>query len=89
MSIEKKKPLFADPLEISTGLSIDDLNKYLPAIHKVADLKMTSDKMRDGVFLGLGLNGLKKIPNNTIDLIVASPPESPKHEPEGKGKIMT
>ena len=89
MSIEKKKPLFADPLEISTGLSIDDLNKYLPAIHKVVDLKMTADKMKDGVFLGLGLNGLEKVPSNTIDLIVAAPPESPKHEPEGRGKIMT
>lgn len=89
MSIEKKKPLFTDPLEVSTGLSIDDLNKYLPAIHKVADLKMKADKMRDGVFLGLGLNGLEKIPSNTIDIIIAAPPESPKNEPEGRGKIMT
>ena len=89
MSIEKKKPLFVDPLEISTGLSIEDLNKYLPAIQKVSDIKMTADKMKDGVFLGLCINGLRKIPNNTIDLIIASPPESPKHDPKDRGGIMT
>ncbi len=89
MSIKKKKPLFIDPLEVSTGLSIDDLNKYLPAIQKVSDLKMTADKMKDGIFLGLALNGLKNVPNNTIDLIIATPPESPKHDPQNRGKIMT
>jgi len=89
MSIEKKKPLFVDPLEVSTGLSIDDLNKYLPTIQKVADIKMTADKMKDGVFLGLGLSGLKQVPNNTIDLIIATPPESPKHDPKERGRIMT
>ena len=89
MSIEKKKPLFADPLEVTTGLSIDDLNKYLPAIQKVVDIKMTADKMKDGVYLGLGLNGLEKIPSNTIDLIIATPPESPKHNPLDRVGIMT
>ncbi|MFL3025775.1 MAG: DNA-methyltransferase [Candidatus Neomarinimicrobiota bacterium] len=89
MSIKKKKPLFVDPLEASSGLSIDDLNKYLPVIQKVSDLKMTADKMKDGVFLGLGLNGLKRVPNNTIDLIIATPPESPKHNPHERGGIMT
>ena len=89
MSIEKKKPLFVDPLEVSTGLSIDDLNKYLPVIQKVTDLKMTADKMKDGLFLGLALNGLKKIPNDTIDLIIATPPESPKNDPQDKVGVMT
>ncbi|MBT5097082.1 MAG: site-specific DNA-methyltransferase, partial [Candidatus Marinimicrobia bacterium] len=32
---------------------------------------------------------LEKIPSNTIDIIIAAPPESPKNEPEGRGKIMT
>ena len=89
MSIEKKKPLFIDPLEVSKGLSINDLNKYLPAIQKVSDLKMTADKMKDGIFLGLALNGLKKVPNNSIDLIIATPPESPKHDPKNRGEVMT
>ena len=89
MSINEKKPLFVDPLEVTTGLSIDDLNKYLPAIQKVADLEMTADKMIDGVFLGLALSGLEQVPNNTIDLIIATPPESPKHNPQDRGIIMT
>ena len=89
MSIRKKKPLFVDPLEVSTGLSIDDLNKYLPAIQKVVDLKMTVDKMKDGVFLGQALDGLEQVPNNTIDLIIATPPESPKHNPQDRSIIMT
>ena len=89
MSIEKKKPLFVDPFEASSGLSIDDLNKYLPVIPKVSDLKMTADKMKDGVFLGLGLSGLKRVPNSTIDLIIATPPESPKHDPLEKSAVMT
>ena len=89
MSIEKKKPLFVDPLEVSTGLSIDDLNKYLPVIQKITDLEMTADKMKDGLFLGLALNGLKKIPDDTIDLIIATPPESPKNDPQDKVGVMT
>ena len=89
MSIRKKKPLFVDPLEVSTGLSIDDLNKYLPAIQKVVDLKMSVDKMKDGVFLGQALDGLEQVPNNTIDLIIATPPESPKHNPQDRSIIMT
>ena len=60
MPIEKKQPLFAGPMEAVSGLSINDLNKYLPAIQKVEDLYMTADKMKDGVFLGLGSKGLKK-----------------------------
>ena len=89
MTIDNKKPLFDNPMEVSRGLSIDDLNKYLPAILKVSDLRMTADKMKDGVFLGLGLEGLKQVPNDTIDLIIAEPPESPKHDPQERGKIMT
>ena len=69
MGIEEKEPLFTNPLETAQGLSIDDLNKYLPALHKVEDLKMTADKMKDGLFLGTALNGIIKIPDNTIDLI--------------------
>ena len=60
MPIEKKQPLFTSPMEAVSGLSINDLNKYLPAIQKVEDLYMSADKMKDGVFLGLGSEGLKK-----------------------------
>ena len=64
-------------MEAVSGLSINDLNKYLPAIQKVEDLYMSADKMKDGVFLGLGSEGLKKIPDNSIDLIIVDPPGDP------------
>ena len=53
-------PLFANPLETFPGLTIDDLNKYLPAINKIEDLSMTANQMRDGIFLGLAIDGIKK-----------------------------
>ena len=89
MSLEKKEPLFTSPMEAISGLSINDLNKYLPAIRKVEDLYMTTDQMKDGVFLGLGSEGLKKIPNNSIDLIIVDPPESPLQKLDNPKKRMT
>ena len=77
MSIDKKEPLFKNPIESNNGLSIDDLNKYLPAINKIQDLSMTANEMRDGLFLGLAIDGIKKIPDDSIDIIITEPPESP------------
>ena len=88
MSIEKKHPLFTGPMEAISGLSINDLNKYLPAIQKVEDLFMTADKMKDGIFLGLGSEGFKKIPDNSIDLIIVDPPESPLQNLDKPNKRM-
>ena len=89
MSLEKKKLLFTGPMEAVSGLSINDLNKYLPAIQKVDDLYMSTDQMKDGVFLGLGSDGLKKIPDNSIDLIIVEPPESPLQSLDKSRKRMT
>jgi len=89
MSIEKKEPLFTNPLEAVRGLTINDLNKYLPAVQKVEDISMTVDKMKEGVFSGLGLDGLKKIPDNSIDLLIADPPESPWRSTSQRGNPMT
>ena len=89
MSLEKKEPLFTGPMEAVSGLSINDLNKYLPAIQKVNDLYMSTDQMKDGVFLGLGSDGLKKIPDNSIDLIIVEPPESPLQSLDKSRKRMT
>ena len=89
MSLEKKEPLFTGPMEAVSGLSINDLNKYLPAIQKVDDLYMTTNQMKDGVFLGLGSDGLKKIPDNSIDLIIVEPPESPLQSLDKSRKRMT
>ena len=88
MSIDKKEPLFKNPIESNNGLSIDDLNKYLPAVQKVEDLFMTVNEMKDGLFLGLANNGVTKIPNDSIDLIIAEPPELPEL-PHEEGDMMT
>ena len=89
MSIERNEPLFTNPLEAVRGLTINDLNKYLPAVQKVEDISMTADQIKDGVFLGLCLDGLKKIPDSSIDLIIADPPESPWRSINQRGKPMT
>ena len=70
MKNNKNEPLFVNPLEASKGLTINDLNKYLPAIQRIDDLSITKDEMRDGMFHGPGIEGLMKIPSNSIDLIV-------------------
>ena len=89
MSIDKKEPLFKNPIESNNGLSIDDLNKYLPAINKIQDLSMTANQMKDGLFLGLAIDGIKKIPNDSIDIIITEPPESPLEDINNSKKPIT
>ena len=89
MSMERKEPLFKNPIESNDGLSIDDLNKYLPAINKIEDLSMTANQMRDGVFLGLAIDGIKKIPNDSIDIIITEPPKSPSQDINDSRKPIT
>ena len=89
MSMERKEPLFKNPIESNDGLSIDDLNKYLPAINKIEDLSMTANQMRDGLFLGLAIDGIKKIPNDSIDIIITEPPESPSQDINDSRKPIT
>ena len=89
MSMDRKEPLFKNPIESNDGLSIDDLNKYLPAINKIEDLSMTANQMRDGVFLGLAIDGIKKIPNDSIDIIITEPPESPSQNINDSRKPIT
>lgn len=89
MAFERKEPLFTSPLETFSGLTISDLNRYLPAIQKIEDLKMTNEDLREGLFLGLGLDGLRQLPEDTIDLIIADPPESPWRRTGDRGSSMT
>ena len=53
-----------------SGLTINDLNKYLPALLTVQDLTSEVDHLKEGVFWSEGLKGLQKLPSNSIDLIV-------------------
>ncbi len=89
MDISEKIPLFANPLEPYEGLSIADLNRYLPALQTADDIKMTADNMREGIFLADGLAGLSKLPEDSIDLIIADPPEDPWRHAQEKGKQLT
>lgn len=89
MNISEKMPLFANPLEPYEGLSISDLNRYLPALQTADDLQMSTDDMREGIFLADGLTGLSKLPENSIDLIIADPPEDPWRDAQEKGSQLT
>ena len=62
-----------NPLETFPGLNIDDLNKYLPAIRTVEDISMTTEKMSEGMFLAKCIDGIQRIPSDSIDLIIADP----------------
>ena len=65
--------LFNDPMEDFPGLTINDLNRYLPALQTAQDIKMDLQHMKEGMFLANCLDGLRKLPNNSIDLIIANP----------------
>ena len=65
--------LFNNPMETFPGLTIDDLNRYLPALQTINDIHMDSNNMKEGMFLTKCLDGLKKLPDDSIDLIIANP----------------
>ena len=65
--------LFNNPMETFPGLTINDLNRYLPAMQTIKDIKMDAQNMKEGMFLANCLDGIKKLPDNSIDLIIASP----------------
>ena len=65
--------LFNNPMETFPGLTINDLNRYLPAMQTIKDIKMDVQNMKEGMFLANCLDGIRKLPDNSIDLIIASP----------------
>ncbi len=86
---EQLNPLFTNPLEPYPGLTVDDLNRYLPAIRKADDIAMTPDTMEEGLFLADALDGLKRLPDNSIDLVLTAPPVSPWRDIGTQGRKMT
>ena len=82
-------PLFTNPLETYPGLTIDNLNKYLPAIRTVEDITLTKENMVEGIFLAKCLEGLKQIPDDSIDLLIATPPDDPWAAIDGSREPMT
>ena len=89
MSNNTKEILFSSRVQKSNDLSIDDLNKYLPALRKIDDFIFEDHRTNEGVFYGLSLNGLKKISDNSIDIIVTEPPNFPILEVNKTGDNLT
>ena len=83
------EPIFSNPLETSSGLTINDLNRYLPAIQTLEDVSMSSEEMKEGLFLSEGSEGLRKLPAQSIDLIITEPPREPWHDIDNRGAQMT
>ena len=83
------EPIFNNPLDSSPGLTINDLNRYLPAIQTLEDLSMNADEMKEGLFLSEGSIGLKNLPDQCIDLIVTEPPREPWLDIDSRGSQMT
>ena len=82
-------PIINDPVETTSGLTINDLNKYLPAIQTAEDLVMSADSMKEGLFWAEGLKGLKKLPEKSIDLIITEPPKEPWIDLDNRGAQLT
>lgn len=81
--------LFSRKIQKSNDLTIDDLNRYLPALRKIDDFTFENHRTNEGVFYGLSLNGLKKISENSIDLIITEPPNFPIMEAKNVGNNLT
>jgi len=86
---EAFNPLFTNPLEAVSGMTVSDLNRYLPAVRQEDEIKMTRNQMEEGLFLADGIKGLARLPDNTIDLIVTNPPESPWKDASDKNSPLT
>ena len=72
-----------------SGLTINDLNKYLPALQTAEDLSLEIDHLKEGVFWSEGLKGLQKLPSNSIDLIITEPPKEPWINLDSRGTQFT
>ncbi len=82
-------PLFTSPLETSPGLTVEDLNRYLSAVRKTHELSPEIETLEEGVFLGDALDGLKRLSDDSIDLILTAPPVSPWRDIGIRGERMT
>ena len=83
------EPKFNNPWESSSGLTINDLNRYLPAVQTLEDLSINADELKEGLFLSEGSKGIKKIPDQCIDLIITEPPREPWIDIDSRGSQMT
>ena len=82
-------PNTQDSVDSLSGLTINDLNKYLPALQRIDDLSVDIDNLKEGVFWSEGLRGLQKLPSYSIDLIITEPPKEPWINLETRGSQFT
>ncbi len=82
-------PDIIDSLDNQPGLTINDLNRYLPAMQTGEDIEMKRENLQEGLFFTDGLDGLKKIPDRSIDLIITEPPRDPWLDVDKRGSQMT
>ena len=82
-------PSISDSSDSTSGLTINDLNKYLPALQTIEDFSMTKDNLKEGLFWTEGLLGIQNLPSNSIDLIITEPPKEPWIDLENRGSQLT
>ena len=58
------------------NLTLSELNQYLPALRKSDDIYKDKEKLDDGLFLTDVVDGLSRLPDKSIDLIIANPPSN-------------
>lgn len=54
-------------------LNVNDLNQYLPALKSVEEINYTGKHLPGGLFWGKAIDGLKTLPDSSIDLIISKP----------------
>mgnify|MGYP000010515006 FL=1 len=80
---------YNNPMETFPGLTIDDLNRYLPAIKTVEEMSMVENKdLHEGIFLAKCMDGFTKLPSESIDLIISTPPKDNWDKNEGTGNTL-
>ncbi|MDP7036722.1 MAG: site-specific DNA-methyltransferase [Candidatus Marinimicrobia bacterium] len=86
---ESQNLLFSDPLNESQGLTISEINRYLPAVRTVDDIFSDGEKLEDGLYLADARDGLSRVPDRSIDIVIAFPPIDPVKEGIGTGEQFT
>ena len=81
--------LFTEPLASFQGLTLSEINRYLPAIRKADDIFPDEGKLEDGLYLADAREGLSRFPDKSVDLIIADPPLNPIREGVNMGAPIT
>jgi len=81
--------LFTEPLTEFQGLTLSEINRYLPAVRKADDIFHEGEKLEDGLYLADAKEGLSRLPDRSVDLIIADPPLNPIREGVNMGEPKT